>query len=361
MKTNKNTIPDLVGSKDWKNKLKEVSDSEINKLVDAISDIQRTVANKKRKSSHNGETPILRGFHAKGFGMSAKFKIRHDVPPNVRVGLFAEGGKEFNANIRLSNAFSVKQKDSKFDQRGLAIRVFLDGKHDPGNIQDFLMTNTPVSFGKDAQQFVKVSKFLVDHSQPVALMRILLQPERLRILRQLFAGISTPSLAAERYWSRTPFQIGDYAMKFMVQLSETVDQKRICRKWKSIKAFFKRWIKRDYLQEELHALLCCLEKQEENDGKSLKFDFRIQLYQDEKKTPLENPSREWKERDAPFVTVAELEVLNSDINDKEIEKMAFSPWNTKDFVPLGTMNKVRKLVYDKSAEKRGGCPLSIGR
>jgi catalase len=352
-----NSFPDLVGSKDWKDKLKEISDSEVNKLVDAIDDIQDTVADKKRKPPIKTETTILRGFHAKGFGMSAKFKIRHDVPSNVRVGLFAEGGKEFDAIIRFSNAFSVNQKDSELDQRGLAIRVFLDSNPASENIQDFLMTNTPVSFGKDAKQFVKVSKFLVDHSKLVAFTRILLQPKRLRILRQLFTGIKTPSMAAERYWSRTPFQIGDYAMKFMVQLSETADQEGIRRRWKSKNESVKRWGAQDYLREELLDLL----KQLQQEGKTLKFDFRIQLYQNEKRTPMENPSREWKESDAPFTTLAELEILNKDISDKEIEKMTFSPWNTKDFEPLGTMNKARKLVYDKSAEKRGGSPLSIGR
>jgi hypothetical protein len=97
------------------------------------------------------------------------------------------------------------------------------------------------------------------------------------------------------------------------------------------------------------------------EGKALKFDFRIQLYQDEERTPIKNASKEWKESDAPFATMAELEISNPDISDEEIEKIAFSPWNTKDFKPLGTMNEARRLVYDTSAEKREGCPLGIGR
>ena len=77
---------------------------------------------------------------------------------------------------------------------------------------------------------------------------------------------------------------------------------------------------------------------------------------------MENASREWKETDAPFVTVAELEITSPDENEKtkldeEIEKMAFSPWNTQDFKPIGAMNEARKLIYHQSAEKRGGSPL----
>jgi len=32
-----------------------------------------------------------------------------------------------------------------------------------------------------------------------------------------------------------------------------------------------------------------------------------------------------------------------------MENIAFSPWNTKDFTPLGLINLARKKVYDASA------------
>ena len=64
--------------------------------------------------------------------------------------------------------------------------------------------------------------------------------------------------------------------------------------------------------------------------------------------------------------MAELEIRNPDEKeqaklDLKIEMMAFSPWNTQDFEPLGSMNEARKPVYDQSAGKRGGCPLHMGR
>jgi hypothetical protein len=240
-----------------------------------------------------------------------------------------------------------------------------DGNPASGNVQDFLMTNTPVSFGRDAQQFVKTSKILVDNpNKLVAFPLVLFQPERFRILKQLFSGLKTPSMAVERFWSRTPLQIGDYAMKFMVQPSEAGDLGGVIRRWKSPKEPAAKWGGQDYLRRELEDLL----KQLQQEGRNLKFDFRIQLYQNEEKTPMENASKEWEERDAPFATVAELEIPCADLSDEErskldddIERMAFSPWNTKDFKPLGSMNEARKLVYDQSAEKRGGSPLRIGR
>jgi hypothetical protein len=364
MENPKSSIPDLAGSKDWTDKTNQIGESEVQDLVEAIHEIQARVTDDTLKPNHKAGPSIQRGFHAKGFGMYAKFKIRNDVSPNLRVGLFAEGGKEFDAIVRFSNAFSVNQKDTELDQRGLAIRVLLDSYPASENVQDFLMTNTPVSFGRNAQEFVKTSKRLVDHAKPIAFFLVLFQPERLRILKQLLSGLKTPSMAVERYWSRTPFQIGDYAMKYLAQPSEMEGLGDAIPRWKSHKEPAARWGEQDYLRKELEDL----QRQLHQEGRAFKLDFRIQLYQDEERTPMENASKEWKENDAPFATVAELEIPYSNLNDEErkkldegIENMAFSPWTTKNFKPLGKMNVARRLVYDKSAEKRGGCPLSIGR
>jgi hypothetical protein len=202
------------------------------------------------------------------------------------------------------------------------------------------------------------------NAKPIAFFKVLFQPERFRILKQLFSGLKTPSVAVERYRRRTPFQIGDYAMKFMVQPSEAGDLGGVIRRWKSPKEPAAKWGGQGYLRREFEDLL----KQLQQEGRTLKFDFRIQLYQNEEKTSMENASKEWEERDAPFATVAQLEIPNPNLEDDdraklydEIEKMAFSPWNTKNFKPLGSMNEARRIVYDKSAEKRVGCPLRIGR
>lgn len=121
----------------------------------------------------------------------------------------------------------------------------------------------------------------------------------------------------------------------------------------------RKWSKKNYLSEALKARI-------QEGGQATKFVFKIQLYQNEQTTFIEKASREWKESDAPFATVAELEIPNpnekkQDKSDKEIEKMVFSPLNTQDFKPLNTMNEACKIVYDQSAEKRGGCTLHAGR
>jgi catalase len=353
-------VPDLPGSKNWKVHIKKIDTVDIQKMVNDIHRIQTLVGDNGVKPSHNAGPLVQRGFHAKGLGLAARFRIREDVPLNLRVGLFAEGGRSYNAIARFSNAISVNRNDLKFDQRGLAIRIFLDKASTNGNVQDFLMTNTPVSFGKDARQFLDISTFLVE-SEKTALFKIIFKfpGEFMRIIRQALTGVSSGSYLTESFWSRTPFQIGDYAMKYMVQPTMDVETGGpVARLARALKNAVK-WGRQNYLREDLNMRL-------KDAGQPLRFTFNVQLYQNERTTPIENAAREWKETDAPFAPVAELEIETPNEEeqsklDQEIEKMAFSPWNTQDFKPLGTMNEARRLVYDQSAEKRGGCPLHMGR
>lgn len=86
------------------------------------------------------------------------------------------------------------------------------------------------------------------------------------------------------------------------------------------------------------------------------FDFCIQLFVDEKKTPVEDAYIEWKESDSPPVPIALLVIPKQDIDGRlqqEMERMAFSPWNTKELIPLGRINLARRDVYHASAEHRG--------
>jgi hypothetical protein len=94
------------------------------------------------------------------------------------------------------------------------------------------------------------------------------------------------------------------------------------------------------------------------------FDFCIQLFVDEKRTPIEDAYIEWKESDSPPIPIATLILPKQDLDpqlQEDIEHMAFSPWTTKEFTPLGLINLARKKVYDASAVHRGAVINSRGQ
>jgi len=105
--------------------------------------------------------------------------------------------------------------------------------------------------------------------------------------------------------------------------------------------------KENYMQSKLLETL---------QGGDLHFEFCIQLYVDDKKTPIEDAYIEWLESDSPPVCVAQITIPKQTLDtqlQKDMEATAFNPWHTKDLTPLGLINLARKKVYDSSAKARG--------
>jgi hypothetical protein len=96
------------------------------------------------------------------------------------------------------------------------------------------------------------------------------------------------------------------------------------------------------------------------------WEFRVQLCRDLEKQPVEDPTVQWDEKDAPFVAVATLRAEPQDswseANIQKVdEQMRFSVWTgLAAHEPLGNINRARKATYEHSANFRQGfnrCPV----
>ena len=63
------------------------------------------------------------------------------------------------------------------------------------------------------------------------------------------------------------------------------------------------------------------------------YDFRVQFYADATRTPIEDASVVWEEKDAPFLTVARLTLPRQDVSSPRgrrvaelCEGLSFDPW-----------------------------------
>jgi len=322
-------------------------------LADRMKRMQvkaRDIAKKRNPSA-----TLKRGFHAKGTGVRAKFHVNANIPKHLQVGPF-QPNVEYDALVRFSNARGEVLSDLAKDQRGAAIRIkTIQGKalapNDYSDIQDFLMTNTSVSFARSPVQFIEVGEILLDGIVNVipSLIKKYGFTEARRILGVFLAPIvSIKPLEMNQYWSRTSFQFGETAIRFLIRpaqgsktLSSTQQMLGVLRSvFQGIPQ------KQVYFREKL------LETLKESD---LRFDFCIQLFVDEKKTPIEDAFIEWKESDSPPIPVANLIIPKQAFDEQlqtDIENMAFNPWHTKELTPLGLINLARKKVYDASAMNR---------
>ncbi len=311
----------------------------IRRFMEEINEVQ--LRNKARAKS----TSVGRAFHAKIHAgiKKARFVISpeglQELPKPLRTGFFTQNS-QYNAIVRFSNASGTVQADSAKDLRGIAVRVF-DGNR---RAHDLLMTNAPASHARNARQFIEFAK-------AAAGSRILFIPrlvfgvglfEAIRMLRVVIRQSSrtVPSLVREQFWSRSPYAVGPYALKFILVPTDKSPQKEP-------------GTSPDYLQQDLVEHL--------KNG-TIVYDFMVQLWRDEKTTPVEDGSIEWKEADAPPMKIGELHILRQDLNspeakaaEMEVNQMEFNPWNTTDqFTPIGSLNRARKLVYKSSAGMRTG-------
>jgi len=327
-------------------------------ILDDLAERIQQMQNKAREMAlkRTPSATIKRGFHAKGTGVRAKFKVSSEISKPYQVD-FLKPNAEYEALVRFSNARGEVLGDLAKDQRGFAFRVktIPGARLTPDNysdIQDFLMTNTPVSFARNPVQFIEVGEILLG-GIPTVIPKLINKygfKEARRILSVFLAPlISFKPLQMNQYWSRTSYKFGDASVRYLVRPSagsKTLSSAgQLLGVLRSI--FTGAPQKENYLREKL------LETLREDD---LQFDFCVQPFVDKKRTPIEDAYIEWQEFDSPPIPIATLTIPKQEFDGQlqtDMEQMAFNPWHTKEITPLGLINLARKKVYDASAIYRG--------
>jgi hypothetical protein len=345
---------------DWRAAIKFLGGSpekENQLLQEMAQQIRLVVAN---FTDNNGGVP-RRALHAKMIAgvNNAAFVVSHDMAADLRVD-FLQPGASYPAVVRFSNAagfFGDKDKDSKPDLRGVAFRVTPPA----GAEQDFLMTNaeehhaqnaleamaTTLAFSREGvlQQIVDfvegpggnllhtlegIRKADDTVSGILELASCVGAINAAHILRTLSKQMKEPvsSLATETYWSRAPLRIGEVVVKYLLLPK--------AQKVKSVEPD---------LRGEFRTRL---EKED------VRFEFQVQRYIDERRTPLEDARKPW---DSPHETIAELVIPRQSLAEDEefFEGLQFNPWhvNTSNFEPVGNMNRARRVVYPAAVKARG--------
>jgi hypothetical protein len=293
---------------------------------------------------------IARAFHAKApvAVENARLRFHDDLPAALRVG-FAQPGAEYPAVVRLSNASGIRQGDGSPDLRGAAIRVRVsdDESH------DLLATSFPVSHAANAREFVAFAKAMAGARSPLRkafglLVKLPLAvgfgtAGRMRRNVREATRRSVNSLANETYWSRGAMLWGDAGpVRYLLRpapgtpVAPAPDRRDP-----------------DFLHREFARRL----------GQAdVAFDLCVQRYVDERRTPIEDASVEWKDAVAPAVPIARLTIPSQELDGAEaraaaerVEGLIFNPWYTTDaFRPLGNINRARKAAYRASGAHRLG-------
>lgn len=315
--------------------MSSLSNSEQEAATDAV-----LAANLKDQQEKG---PDLRQVHAKSHGLVwGEFIIENDIPEILKVGVFAKP-ENYPIWVRFSNASGPEKRgklksDREADVRGIAIKLMnVEGKKaldDEEKTQDFILINSSIFFIQNVQGYVDLAKAGSGQADPDLLQS--LQPT-FAILQEITSKEVTNPLFIQ-YWSTTPYKLGSHAIKFSVK-PQLVDA-----------ASNSKSDSENYLREAIVNYLT-------DEGKEAKFDFLVQLYVDEEKTPIENPMQEWKEEDSPYVKVATVRIPSQKFDFEERKRLdeglSFNPWHTlPEHEPLGSVNLARKKIYQEIANYR---------
>lgn len=286
--------------------------------------------------------PDLRKDHPKGHGLLwGEFKVEDNLPESMRVGVFTQP-KTYPIWVRPSNGASAEKRgklasDLNPDLRAIAIKLLqVEGEKvldDERETQDFLMINHPVFTVRNAEGFANLTKAGVGQATEEELRSLAPTFEILKTITS--KQVANPLLI--QYWSATPFRLGSQVIKFSVKphqqdtlgVTPTSDT---------------------YLREAMVKYLT-------EEGNEATFDFLVQLYVDDEKTPIENPMQEWKEEDTPYIKLATITIpaqkFDFDERNRLDEGMSFMAWHTlREHEPLGSVNLARKKVYQEIVKAR---------
>jgi catalase len=301
---------------------------------------------------HREPTRYLRDAHAKAHGcVKAEVQVLPDLVADLRQGVFSEPGKIWQANIRLSNGNAYPQFDSIRDARGMAIKLLdVSGKQlladqSARHEQDFVMFSHPNFFVSDVAEYRQNVAAQADGKKVMAFFPGW-DPRSWQV-RHLFIALATLSPAPDSptrttYFSVSPYKFGDANAKFRVMPDPEKCPTYVLPKQN---------------QNLPNFLRNALSQQLSTDRVPACFVLQIQRQDANKYMPIEDTSVEWLESDAPFETVARINIPAQDFDtpalNLQCDNQSFNPWfGLEAHRPIGGINRLRKAVYEAVSDYR---------
>jgi catalase len=282
-----------------------------------------------------------RGVHAKGHAcVKAYFTVNPTIDAQLRYGVFATPGKQYQSWIRFSNSGSnmANADDRSKDARGMAIKVLNAGQNlNSGNTQEFIAHNSPAFFVTSVADY---NKFVATKGDPSYFVQGYNPFKwRLRELWQLVMAYAPPPKSPlwTEYFSNTAYKLGPNNIKFKM---------RSCAEPSNIQADDSQ--DPDFLKHTLAKELA---------DKNACMLLMVQVQDISKTMPIEDATVLWKETEAPFQPVATLDIIQQTFDTPEqqqfCENLSFNPWNAlAAHQPVGALNRARKFVYAASSAFR---------
>ena len=271
-------------------------------------------------SNSTATTPASCAMPAKAHGcVKAEFKVRADLDPTLRRGVFAEPGKSWNAWVRFSNGNAYPQFDSKNDARGMAIKLLdVPGENSCPAAAMTASRTSSCSTSRCSSSATSPNTGRTSPPRPTAKPGLLPQLEP----RQLGTAPPADRPAHPRPAPDSPLHAGYNGIA--VQAGRTQSSSASSRPGEvpglpatEAEPGPAQLPPRRPVPATLHR------------PHPACYAFQVQRQDPAKYMPIEDTSVEWKESDAPFATIADIIVPAQDFDSREqnlfCDNLSFNP------------------------------------
>lgn len=298
----------------------------------------------------------LRDAHAKSHAiLRGELIVNEGLPPELAQGLFAEP-RTYPVIARLSSTSGVRRSDKTRGVRGLGLKVLgVQGEKilpdDPSTNQDFVMVTHEDFLFADAHAYAGLGMITASLLARLSDQALWLGSELLDLVSK--AGIKLPDnlkvfIAPNRpilgleFFSSAPFRHGDHVAKY-----------RFAPASENVKTLSGQLLPRNPAPEQHRDMIA-----EFFADQTAEFDFSAQLCTDPVAMPIEDAGKNWDNDISPYVSVAKIvfgpqnpySALRRAYGD---DVLAFNSWRgLAEHRPLGSINRLKKTVYESSADYR---------
>ncbi|KAF2492049.1 heme-dependent catalase [Lophium mytilinum] len=314
----------------------------------------------KNMQKHNFDQHrhAFRATHVKTQGIvKGKLIVNSDLPIHLRQGIFAEAGRVYDVAGRFANEPVFLQPDQSPGPRGLSLKIFgvngepLEGANESDTTQDFFFNNAPMIELTDIDTCLDIMRLRERHfDDPVTLQaKTALRTDALKQTAPTM--LPNTNIISMNFYTQSAFRFGDYYGHIALFPADDEMSKKGSEKVQSNQSreILSEWL-REYFTE-----------------RGAKYEFKIQLGTDPAHHPTEDASVVWQESTAPYQTLGILEFPPQDPLSPARrvfweDHMSLSPWRgLAAHRPLGSINRLRKAVYQQSQKSRDHLNASTSR
>ncbi|KAF2110858.1 catalase-like domain-containing protein [Lophiotrema nucula] len=304
--------------------------------------------NKMQQHNFDQHRHCFRATHVKTQGIvKGTLTVLPDLAPHLRQGMFKQPGKTYDVAARYANEPVFLQPDQDPGPRGLGMRVFgvegerLEGADPDGTTQDWFFNNAPMIELTDIDTCLDIMQLREQNFDSPTMLSAKTKVRTDAVKQNAPGMLPNTNIISHSFFTQSAFRHGDWyghLALFPVLDDMKAHQEKV--KSSASREQLREWL-REYFAKN-----------------GAKYEFKIQLGTSPSHHPTEDSSVVWDEATAPYQTIATLSFPPQDPFNHERrvfweDRMRLSPWDClKEHQPLGSINRLRKYVYDMSRRKR---------